>query len=140
MDESGRRRRDGRGRRRVLGLTAVVALWSALPPFVGPGLRTAVATEVVDHPVPAVVVLGTVAVFAWWRSASADAWFVGGLVVGLAALWQVATHVPLVVQAVRGGAPWPATVHHALPGVVLVGMAVVWLRTEHDAVVSDEPI
>lgn len=124
----------------MLGLTAVGALWSAVPPFVGPGLRTAVVTEVVDHPVPAVVVLVTVVVFAWWRAAGADAWFVGGLVVGLAALWQVATHVPLVAQAARGGAPWPATVHHTLPGLVLVGMAVLWLRTEPDVAVSDEPI
>lgn len=114
----------------MLGLTAAIALWSAVPPFVGPGLRTAVVTEVVDHPVPAVVVLVTVVVFAWWRTASADAWFVGGLVVGLAALWQVAAHVPLVAQAVRGGAPWPATVHHALPGVALLAAAFAWLRNE----------
>lgn len=109
----------------VAGL--VTGAWAMLPPFVGPGLDTALGTEIADHPVPGLVVLAVTVVATRWSGGASDAWFLAGLVVTLAGVWQVASHVPLVAQAARGGAPWLATVHHVLPGVVVLGLGVAWV-------------
>lgn len=109
----------------VAGLLAGV--WTMLPPFVGPALQATTSAELADHPVPGVVVLAVTALATRWPATADETWFVGGLVLTLAGVWQVATHVPLVAQAARGGAPWLATVWHTLPGMVVLGLGVVWV-------------
>lgn len=103
-----------------------VGVWANLPPFVGPGLVTSRSLELVDHSVPAVVVL---AVVAWAARAgrAAETWlFAAGLVIGLAGVWMTATHVPLVAQALRGGVGWAATISHSLPGLAVLALGGAW--------------
>jgi hypothetical protein len=52
--------------------------------------------------------------------------FVAGLVVLLAGFWMVATHVPLVAEAMRGEAPWPATLYHSSPAFAVFGFGLLW--------------
>lgn len=109
-----------------------IAVWAVLPPYVGPALATDPTVEIVDHVVPAVVVLvvalATLAAgarAAGTRAAGTSV-FAGGLVIALAGFWMVATHVPLVAQANRGEAPWGATLWHSIPGLVVLTFGLVW--------------
>lgn len=107
----------------------VIGVWAVLPPFVGPGFTTAgLDVEIVDHPVPALVLLGATAWSARARGAAAPGLFVAGLVITLAGIWMTAAHAPLVLQAVRGGVGWAPTVHHTLPGLATLGLGAVWAR------------
>ena len=39
---------------------------------------------------------------------------------------MVATHVPLLLQAVQGEAPWGATLYHLAPSVAALWLGVAW--------------
>ncbi|MGH9184100.1 MAG: hypothetical protein ACRDZ9_09920 [Acidimicrobiales bacterium] len=107
----------------------VVGVWAVLPPFSGPELNTELRVEVADHAVPGALVLlvSLAAVALVPRLARpASALLVAGLVVFLAGFWMVATHVPLVAQALGDEAPVGATVYHALPGVAVAVLGAVW--------------
>lgn len=112
---------------RLLAAGLLIGVWAMLPPFVGPGFTTTgLQVEVVDHPVPALVLL---AVVAWtaWRKETRPLWlFGGGLLISLAGIWMVATHAPLVLQAVRGQVGWLATTNHASPPVAVLTLGAVW--------------
>ncbi|MEX2660164.1 MAG: hypothetical protein WD232_10740 [Acidimicrobiales bacterium] len=114
--------------RSPLALVGVaVAAWASIPPYVGPALATDPVVEVVDHVVPAVVVLAvSLAALAAGARARGTAMFGAGLVVALAGLWMVATHVPLLAQAARDEAPWVASLWHFVPGVAVVALGAVW--------------
>lgn len=105
-------------------------MWVSLPPFVGPMVNVDRLTELVDHPLPALITFAVVVVLTLWHGASDDAWFAGGLVIVLAGLFVTGTHVPLVGQALGGGVSWPATLHHSLPGTAVLITGVVWAWTE----------
>lgn len=108
-------------------VSLAVGAWAAIPPYVGPALNTDPVVEIVDHVVPAVVVIAvSLAAVAAGARARGTAMFGAGLVVALAGLWMVATHVPLVAQASRQEAPWGATLWHFVPGVAVVALGAVW--------------
>lgn len=110
----------------VAGL--VVGAWAVVPPYVGPALATASRVEFADHVVPAIVIVA-IAGFALWSSSrrcDPTLMFLGGLSILLAGFWMTATHVPLVLQARRGGAPWGATVYHSLPGLAVLVVGGLW--------------
>ena len=48
----------------------------------------------------------------------------------LAGLWMTATHLPLIVQARNGEAPWGASLYHSIPGFVVLLFGVVWSTGE----------
>lgn len=104
-----------------------IAVWAVLPPYVGPALATDPTVEIVDHVVPAVVVLAVaLATLAAGARAAGTPLFAGGLVIALAGFWMIATHVPLIAQANRGEAPWGATLWHSIPGLVVLAFGLVW--------------
>jgi hypothetical protein len=106
----------------------VIGIWAMIPPYVGPGLNTAASAEFADHVVPGVVVVA-VSLAALWlgeRGPNGVLLFAGGLVIVLAGLWMIVTHVPLVAQANRGDASWPAVIHHSLPDVFVFFLGVAW--------------
>lgn len=104
-----------------------IAVWAVLPPYVGPALATDPTVEIVDHVIPAVVVLGiALATLVAGTRAAGTPMFAGGLVIALAGFWMLATHVPLVAQANRGQAPWGATLWHSIPGLVVLAFGLVW--------------
>lgn len=112
--------------RRLVAGGLIAGLWAIAPPLVGPQLLTARSVEIVDHVVPGVVVLVVVVGLVVRRSASELVLFAGGLVVTLAGVWMVGTHVPLVAQAVGGQAGVAATVHHSLPPLATLALGVGW--------------
>jgi hypothetical protein len=109
-----------------------VAVWASLPKYSGPTLNTEAAKEVADHVIPAVVValVCLVALYVTRRSARpGPTLFVCGATVLLAGLWMMATHLPLVAQAARGDAPWPATIYHTSAALAVFGLGLLWGAT-----------
>jgi hypothetical protein len=118
------------GRSARLPLLGVgLSVWAALPPYSGPSLAAAARAEVVDHVVPAVVLLivSLVALLVARRASGPGTLPLAcALVAALCGLWMTATHLPLVVQATRGEAPWPAVAYHAVPGLAVLALGALW--------------
>ena len=109
-----------------------VALWASLPQYSGPAINTSAATEVVDHIIPAILVVlcSLVGIAASRRPQGPGALrFIAGLGVLLAGLWMIATHFPLVAQTMRGGpeaASWAATIYHSSSALAVFGLGLLW--------------
>lgn len=105
-----------------------VGVWALVPPYVGPSLATAARVEFADHVVPAAAILSIAGATLWAsaRGVTPTLLFVAGLGVVLAGLWMTATHVPLVLQAMRGQAPWGATAYHSVPGLAVLALGGLW--------------
>jgi hypothetical protein len=115
---------------RILPLVGLpVAFWATLPQWSGPKLNVAASAEVVDHIIPAVFVVlaSVVAILAGRRPQGPGALrLMAGMVVVLAGLWMLATHLPLVAQATRDEAPWPATIYHTSSALAVFGLGLLW--------------
>jgi len=120
-----------------------VALWASLPKYSGPTLNVEPAKEVADHVIPAVVVLlcAVVGLVASRRAQGPGALrFMAGMGVLLAGLWMMATHLPLVAEAMRDEAPWPATIYHTSAALAVFGLGLLWATlTWSEAGAEDEP-
>jgi hypothetical protein len=106
-----------------------VALWASLPQWSGPKLNVAAATEVADHIIPAIIVVlaSIVGILAGRRAQGPGALrLIGGMFVLLAGLWMMATHLPLVAEATRDEAPWPATIYHTSAALAVFGLGLLW--------------
>jgi hypothetical protein len=106
-----------------------VALWASLPQWSGPKLNVAASTEVVDHIIPAIIVVlaSVVGILAGRRPQGPGALrLIGGMAVLLAGLWMMATHIPLVAEATRDEAPWPATIYHTSSALAVFGLGLLW--------------
>jgi len=111
----------------VIGL--VVSACATLPVQLGPHLDVAHRVEVADHLIPGLVSLAvsaTVLVMTRRAPVPGFAMLAAGLVVTLAGLWMVATHLPLVAQAGRHDAPWGATIYHSASAVLVLVFGLVW--------------
>ncbi len=115
---------------RILPLAGLpVAFWASLPQWTGPKLNVAASTEVVDHIIPAVFVVlaSVVAILVGHQPQGPGALrLMAGMVVVLAGLWMLATHLPLVAQATRDEAPWPATIYHTSSALAVFGLGLLW--------------
>ncbi len=122
--------RAGRGRAPLLPVVGlVVGACATLPVLVGPQLATAEAVEVADHLIPGLVVLSVSAlVLAIGRSrpVSGVVMLGAGMIISLAGLWMVATHVPLVAQAARHEAPWGGTIYHSASAAMVLAFGLAW--------------
>lgn len=122
--------RQGPALARILPLVGLpVAFWATLPQWTGPKLNVAAATEVADHTIPAVFVVlaSVVGILAGRRAQGPGAVrLMAGMVVVLAGLWMLATHLPLVAQATREEAPWPATIYHTSSALAVFGLGLLW--------------
>ncbi len=113
------------------GAGVLVGTWALLPRYVGPQLELGPRRdelEFVDHVLPGTtaIVVSLAALLLTRMVTSTRLMFAAGLGIVLAGLWMDATHFPLVLQAIRGQAPWAATLHHSLPGVAVVLLGIVW--------------
>ncbi len=118
----------------------VVGVWGSLPRFVDSGLLTEDRVEFIDHVVPGVVVIvvSLISAAVTRRSATPGPFlFVAGLVVLLAGLFMVATHVPLVMQATRDEAPWGGTVFHTSAALAVLGLGLLWAASYWSATAPD---
>lgn len=99
--------------------TAALAIWGAIAPYAGPYLGFMVQTrpivEIIDHVVPAVVLLGVATVAIRTRGLPLPA----ALIATLAGMWMTGTHAPLLLQAARNEVAIGAALWHSLPGMVL---------------------
>lgn len=118
---------------RLLPLVGLpVAFWATLPQWSGPAINTSATAEVVDHIVPAIlVVLCSLAAIAVSRRPQGPGAvrFIAGMGVLLAGLWMIATHFPLVTQTMRGGpeaASWAATIYHSASALAVFGLGLLW--------------
>lgn len=112
---------------------AALAIWSIVPPYLGPlvGLELDVASsvEVVDHVVPGVTACaGALIARAEVRGGAADS--IRALAAlgacALAGLFQTVTHAPLVLDAGGPLQPVDSVVLHATPGPALLLLSL-WL-------------
>lgn len=106
-----------------------VAVWLAVTPYVAPWfgytLNVRPMLEVVDHVLPAVVIVAatTTALLVRERPFAQYAFAVAASLALLAGLWSTATHVPLLAQARVGLVPWGTALVHSTPGVVVTAVA-----------------
>jgi len=115
--------------RPALGL--VVGVCATVPVLVGPTLAVTHPVELADHLIPGLVVLAVSAtVLLVTRSTPLPgiAMLAAGLVITLAGLWMVATHLPLVAQAARHEAPWGATIYHSASGALVLAFGLAWTQ------------
>ena len=128
---------------RILPLVGLgVAFWASLPQWSGPKLNVEASKEVADHIVPAVAVLlaSLVGIWAGRRPQGPGAYrFMAGLGVLLAGLWMMATHLPLVFQAMRDEAPWPATIYHNASAFAVFGLGLLWATVTWSEAGEEEP-
>jgi hypothetical protein len=117
---------------RLIVLIAV-AVWSILPPYIGPplGLELDVptSTEIVDHVVAGVLAIaGAGLALSFARRGETDSLrLLAALAVcTLAALFQFVTHVPLVLDAGGPLQPVGTVILHSTPSPVLLAMSL-WL-------------
>ena len=112
---------------------AALALWSIVPPYLGPvvglELDVAASVEVVDHVVPGLAAFaGALIARAEVRRGAADS--IRALaalgVCALAGLFQTASHATLVLDAGGPLQPVDSVVLHASPGPALL-LASLWL-------------
>ncbi len=117
----------------TLGL--LVAACATLPVLVGPHLNVAHAVEVADHLIPGLILLAVSVVVLMVNRASpisGMSMLVAGLIIDLASLWMVVTHIPLVTQAARDEAPWAGTLYHSASAVAVMVFGLVWTRVSWD--------
>lgn len=110
-------------------LGVLTGLWAMVPPYVEPFGALAVrrSVELLDHVVPGAVVLAVaLAAYLLLGAGRPAPMLLGGLVISLAGLWILATHVGLVAQARQGIAPSGAVAWHGLPGIGVTLLGVVW--------------
>src|SRR4051794_22735587 len=112
---------------RALGILVAVAVWSILPPYVGPwlGLELDVSStiEAIDHLVPGLLaVCGATLALVLARRGQADSTlaFAALGLCALAGLFQTVSHVSLVAGAGGPLQPVGTVAFHALPGPVLL--------------------
>jgi hypothetical protein len=107
----------------------VIGVWAVLPRYVTPAINTSDRAEFADHVVPGLVLItvSIITLMMLQRSSASSFMFIAGLVVVLAGLWMFATHVPLVAQAMRGEAPWAATVYHSSNALTVLLFGVLWV-------------
>jgi hypothetical protein len=108
----------------------VLGLWAVAPNFTGPGLILQdPSVEVIDHVVPGLIVVAVsvlALVVAWTSPRPSAVLFLTGGAVAAAGLWMVATHVPLLLQALQGEAPWGAALYHLAPSAAVLWLGGAW--------------
>ena len=121
------------GLERSLIALCAIALWSIVPPYLGPvvglALDVAASVEVVDHVVPGLAAAAAALLALHWvRRGETDSIRVLAAlgVSALAGLFETVTHVPLVLDAGGPQQPVDSVVLHATPGPVLLALSL-WL-------------
>lgn len=105
------------------------AVWLAVTPYVAPWfgymLDVRPMLEVVDHVLPAVVIVAATAtaLLVRQRPSAPYAFAIAASLALLAGLWSTATHVPLLAQARQDLVSWGTALFHSTPGVVVMAVA-----------------
>lgn len=112
----------------ALMLTGLAAgAYAMAPAFYLGGLHVKRGAEIADHAIPGLVVLVTVLVAVRWAARSVNAMLACGVVIVVAGLWMVATHVRLFVQGVHHQAPWGPVAYHCSTALAVLALGLVWV-------------
>ena len=116
----------------LLGLGLAIGLYAMLPAFAGPQIHIQKVVEVVDHVIPGLVVLALVGSATVLGARPAGLMLVFGVLVTLAGLWMVDTHVGLFSQAVHHEVDLVAAGFHVSTAAAVFGygLAFVWRYRE----------
>jgi len=116
----------------LLGLGLAIGLYAMLPAFAGPQLHIQRVVEVVDHVIPGLIVLALVGSATVLGARPAGLMLVFGLLVTLAGLWMVDTHVGLFSQAVHHEVDLVAAGFHVSTALAVFayGLAFMWRYRE----------
>lgn len=110
----------------LVALIVAAVVTSAAPwiaKALGFPLPVPTSLEVIDHVVPAVVVVGAAAAVLSGRLGLFPT-LIATLAAALAGLWMTATHVPLVLQVPVTPVDWPTALIHTVPGVVTFALTI----------------
>jgi hypothetical protein len=109
---------------------AALGAWTIVVPYLGRAIGLVVdvasSVEIVDHVLPGTLVAAIgacLAVTTYRDTQPALSRPIGGGVCFLAGFWVLATHVPLIAQAVQGKAPWGSTIWHASTALPIVALS-----------------
>jgi vacuolar-type H+-ATPase subunit I/STV1 len=110
----------------LLGAALLIGLYAMLPAIFSGGIHLRRSVEVVDHVVPAVVLL-VVTVVAILKGAKPDSlMLVFGVVIVLAGFWMVATHVSLAKQGLNHQASATGAAFHCSTAIAVAALGVAW--------------
>ncbi|MCA1691187.1 MAG: hypothetical protein LC733_02910 [Actinobacteria bacterium] len=126
----------------LMGL--VVGVWGMLPRYVSPELNTSDRVEFADHVVPGILVVAVSLVMLLMRGRKAENGqsmlpLLAGMAVLLAGFWMMATHLPLVAQALRDEAPWTGTIYHTSSSLAVFGLGLLWVTAHWGDLADAEP-
>lgn len=115
---------------------AVLGLLVAVTPYLGRPLGlvvdVAATTEAIDHVLPGLLVVAAAPAIVRFEALR----FELTLLAVLAGLWATSSHLPLVLDAVRGRVGWPTALWHTTSAVALLAVtawsAVVQFRADDD--------
>jgi hypothetical protein len=111
----------------LLGAGLVIGLYAMLPAIFTGGIHLTRSVEVVDHVVPAVVVLA-LTVTTIVKVAKPEALMLAaGVVIVLAGFWMVVTHVSLAKQALNGQASKAGAAFHCSTALAVCALGIVWV-------------
>jgi hypothetical protein len=109
----------------------LIGVWAIIPPYIKAfgDLGVDPDKEFADHVIPGIVVVAVCLLGCFLLRAPEPAQmplFVSGLVISLAGLWMVSTHVGLIGQVQDGIVTGSQTAWHGIPGVAVLLLGVVW--------------
>ncbi len=101
--------------RALAAIVVFFAVWATVAPYAGPSLglvvNTEELTEIVDHLIPGAV--ATTCALRFLMATGPP--LMCALGATLAGFWMSGTHLPLVLQAIRGDVAFASALWHALP-------------------------
>ena len=111
----------------LLIVATVVALYAMAPGIYLDGLHVRRGAEVVDHVIPGLAVIAMVGVGLFWGVRSVPAMAYSGLVVLIAGIWMVLTHIGLFHQALDGKVSWGIAGYHCSTAVLVFVLGLTWV-------------
>lgn len=111
----------------LLAVALVAGVYAMAPGIYLDGLHVKPGAEIVDHVVPGVAVIAMVGVGLYWGVRSVVVMAFSGLVVVLAGLWMVLTHIGLFRQAVNGQVSWGPAAYHCSTAALVFVVALTWV-------------
>lgn len=123
----------------LLGLGLAIGLYAMLPAFAGPQLHIQKIVEVVDHVIPGLVVLTLVGSAIVLGARPPGLMLAFGLLVTLAGLWMVDTHVGLFSQAVHNEVDLLAAGFHVSTALAVFGYGLAFMWRYREPLISRSP-
>jgi|SRR5579884_232843 len=113
----------------LLGAGLLIGLYAMMPGFFPAGVHLKRATEVVDHIIPGVVVLGLVMLALLRAAKPATMMLAAGVAVLLAGFWMAATHYGLLLDAInhQANTTFAQALYHCSTAVAVGALGIGWV-------------